>query len=56
MGESWSLPIVGYRYIYRGRAGRIAAAPANGRQKLGLLAKGVSWSSWVQQDLSWVCR
>ena len=24
----------------------------NGRQKLGLVVKGVNWSSWVQQDLS----
>ena len=26
------------------------------RQKLGLVEKGVNWSSCVQQDLSWVCR
>ena len=25
-------------------------------QKLGFVENGVSCSSWVQQDLSWVCR
>ena len=30
MGESWSLAMVGYRYMYRGRAAHAAAAPEAG--------------------------